>query len=501
MLLSKACDVKGIVALACAWHGCFIPTCVADLPAGEQQKNVDYILRELFHNGDMDEVRRILFMYDIVCQYIIHLEEHLGPDLPQHITIDQAIGLMHVHGHKDECYRQFVSLFIPGAAITAGEILETLWASLNKVSSQARTATLAHRAKILYDHMSDNNWKKIINMPALLCRKYTEATEMSAKAQKYHDDMIKTLNITEKEGWDKEIEKAEVDRLQDYKAMDIMRTRDVTRPAAMVDGDQVIARGRNVNEDWMLDIEDRAWRLLRHPREEDRKAVMAGRERLASQITMQSTLQASAGYVMSDLEQPPGEPNPTAFDNLDGNDGSDDADSSELELETTPEDKVLALPSTSRPLVSPLRNLEIMLRVEQADRYLQNLRALIAEKSFLYTHVIHAKTIKAVMTRARGVVAGLNFTITSTCRGYSRCRASLVALATPSDILNKYCKLNKANMKSSTALLTPNIAGSMTLRLSWIWLVDSLNPGDSPESLRELLSVAQFSVFTTFMGK
>ncbi|KAG6905394.1 hypothetical protein DXG01_002992 [Tephrocybe rancida] len=36
MLLSKACDIKGIVALACARHGCFIPTCVADLPAGEQ---------------------------------------------------------------------------------------------------------------------------------------------------------------------------------------------------------------------------------------------------------------------------------------------------------------------------------------------------------------------------------------------------------------------------------------------------------------------------------
>ncbi|KAG6904436.1 hypothetical protein DXG01_009973, partial [Tephrocybe rancida] len=132
--------------------------------SGEQQKNVDYILRELFRNGDMEEVRRILFMYDIVCQYIVHLADRLGPDIPPHITIDQAIGLMHVHGHKDDCYRRFASSFIPGAAITAGEILETLWASLNKVSSQARTATLAHRVEIIDDHMSDNNWKKIINM-------------------------------------------------------------------------------------------------------------------------------------------------------------------------------------------------------------------------------------------------------------------------------------------------------------------------------------------------
>ncbi|KAG6914777.1 hypothetical protein DXG01_015422 [Tephrocybe rancida] len=144
MLLSKACDVKGIVALARAQHGCFIPTYVADLPAVEQQKNIDYILWELFWNGNFGEVQRIPFMYNIVCQYIVHLAKHLGTDIPEHLTIDQAIGLMHVHGHKDDCFRRFASSFIPGAAITAGEILETLWASLNRVSSQAWTATLAH---------------------------------------------------------------------------------------------------------------------------------------------------------------------------------------------------------------------------------------------------------------------------------------------------------------------------------------------------------------------
>ncbi|KAG6906127.1 hypothetical protein DXG01_015780 [Tephrocybe rancida] len=172
-------------------------------------------------------------MYDIVCQYIVYLEERLGPDLPQHITMDQAIGLMHVHGHKDDCYRRFASSFIPRAAITAGEILETLWASLNRVSSQARTATLAHRAEILDDHMSDNNWKKIKNMPTFLCRKFREALEMSAKAEKYHNDMVTTLNPAEKQLWDKEIKKAEVNQVQDYTAMDIMKTRDVSRQPAM----------------------------------------------------------------------------------------------------------------------------------------------------------------------------------------------------------------------------------------------------------------------------
>ncbi|KAG6904226.1 hypothetical protein DXG01_011623, partial [Tephrocybe rancida] len=348
-------------------------------------------------------------------------------------------------------------------------------------------------------------------MPAFLCRKFQEATEMNAKAEKYHNDMIHTLNPVEKETWEKEIERAEVDCLQDYKAMDVMKTRDVKHPTAMDPRDDAIAEGRDTHEDWMrlalmieeqqqvtltsgrdsyslpcrVNIQDKAWRLLRHPRKEDKKEVRGGQERLASQITMLSTLQSSVGFVTSDLKRPPGEPASMAFDDLDGNNGGGLTDSGDVEVETTPKAKVLALPSSSHPLVSPLRNLEIKLRVEQADRYLQNLWAIIAEKSFLYTHVIRAKTVKAMMTRARGVIAKLNFTITSICRGYSHCRAALVVLAAPKDILNKYCTLHKGDTKSSTALLTPNIAGSTTLRLSWIWLIDSLNPGDSAESLRE----------------
>src|SRR5258707_9503005 len=46
MLFSKACDVTGIVAIACARHGCFAPNSIVDLFRGEQQKNVDWSLLE-----------------------------------------------------------------------------------------------------------------------------------------------------------------------------------------------------------------------------------------------------------------------------------------------------------------------------------------------------------------------------------------------------------------------------------------------------------------------
>ncbi|KAG6914703.1 hypothetical protein DXG01_015850 [Tephrocybe rancida] len=299
---------------------------------------------------------------------------------------------------------------------------------------------------------------------SFLCWKFREVIDMKEKAEKYHGDMVATLNLAEKEEWDKEIEKAEVDRIQDYKAMDIMKTQDIARPTAIDTRDTAIAEGRDVNEEWM-------WLALMIKEEQ-----IAGWERLASQITILSTLQGEA--------RPPGEPDPTAFDNVDGNDGEDN-NGGEVELGTAPESKVIALPSSSQPLVSTLRSLELMLWVEQANCYLQNLRAVIAEKLFLYTHVICAKTIKAVMTQAWGVIAELNFKMTGICRSYSCGQAALVALVAPNEVLEKYCKLHKTDTKSSTVLLTPNITGSTTLKLSWIWLVDSLTPGDSPELLCE----------------
>ena len=63
LLSSKACDVTGIVAIACARHGCFVLNSIADLFHGEQQKNVDWVLLQaLKHaNMDVDQGAMILF--------------------------------------------------------------------------------------------------------------------------------------------------------------------------------------------------------------------------------------------------------------------------------------------------------------------------------------------------------------------------------------------------------------------------------------------------------
>ncbi|KAF8958664.1 hypothetical protein BDZ97DRAFT_1612553, partial [Flammula alnicola] len=68
----------------------------------------------------------------------------------------------HVHAHKDECYFRYATTFIPGAGIVKGQILESNWSILNKISPTARTATLAHRTEMLDDHACDSNHKKTL---------------------------------------------------------------------------------------------------------------------------------------------------------------------------------------------------------------------------------------------------------------------------------------------------------------------------------------------------
>jgi hypothetical protein len=166
MLFSKACDITGIVAIACARHGCFAPNSIVDLFRGEQQKNVDWAFLESLRTTKVLPEQGAMLIYDIACQYSVHLQDRIGHLLPPGLDIDTAIGLFHVHGHKEECFFRFVPTFIPGTGVVAGEILESLWSGLNVITPATRTATLSHRAEIIDDHAVDSNHKKTLKLGA-----------------------------------------------------------------------------------------------------------------------------------------------------------------------------------------------------------------------------------------------------------------------------------------------------------------------------------------------
>ena len=75
LVASTSCDITGIIAIACAWHGCYAPSSIVSLFKSEQQKNVDFALLKSIQTTGVDPDQGLMIIYDIVCQYIIHLQE------------------------------------------------------------------------------------------------------------------------------------------------------------------------------------------------------------------------------------------------------------------------------------------------------------------------------------------------------------------------------------------------------------------------------------------
>ena len=124
-----------------------------------RQINMDYSLcKALSYN--MESMPLALVMYDIMCQYGIHLMERVekspGLSIPDSLELHTGIGLCHIHGHQDSCLPWFPPS-IPGAKQVDGEIIETLWAPLNNISWSIRGMSLAHHQEVLDAHMNHSN--------------------------------------------------------------------------------------------------------------------------------------------------------------------------------------------------------------------------------------------------------------------------------------------------------------------------------------------------------
>ncbi|KAJ6556077.1 hypothetical protein B0H19DRAFT_947493 [Mycena capillaripes] len=131
----KEVDSTGIGACACARHGCFYP-------------------------------HSFLLIYDISCQWVIHWIQRFmdGKYLfyRDDLTLTPAVGKFHLGAHVLECFWEFSLNFMEGSGQVDGEILETLWASLDKVVGSTRSMSRAHRQEVLDEHMNDSNWKKLV---------------------------------------------------------------------------------------------------------------------------------------------------------------------------------------------------------------------------------------------------------------------------------------------------------------------------------------------------
>jgi hypothetical protein len=89
-----------------------------------------------------------LIEYDIACQWSLNfnqrVENNTSLSWPKGMSRIDAIGKFHLGGHQLACFPKFSLNFIQGAGQQDGEILETLWAVLNKTAGSTRAMTKFH---------------------------------------------------------------------------------------------------------------------------------------------------------------------------------------------------------------------------------------------------------------------------------------------------------------------------------------------------------------------
>lgn len=256
-----------------------------------------------------------------------------------------------------------------------------------------------------------------------------------------------------------------------------------------------------------IEVQDRVRRAVSEANENDQRDIDRMRQVILAQFAildqMYPTNIPAGNGAVNDLHSQ----DEVEFDNLDEENTRRFADNSLGELPSErmafpsspkgdedivnvdpPEKMRLRLPSRVGESDDICRTAERELRLLQAGKILSALRDLIAEKSFLFSHVIRIAPRKGVRTRARSEIAKLNDKIGYFCRLYTNCRVAMVRLGADDEILSRYRILERKDIASSGALLNPNEPGSTTHRLSWIWQTGHQADNSNSQGLYECKS-------------
>ncbi|KIM34598.1 hypothetical protein M413DRAFT_168511, partial [Hebeloma cylindrosporum] len=466
---SRVKDVTGVGAHACARHGAYAPGSMVNFQKGEKQANMDYSWSETLKTTHMLGIRRLYHIYDVNCIYMIDiarrfLEGARYLTMPD-IVVEKAIGMFHVHGHQDSCFFRYASSFINGAAMVDGEILETLWSVLNRISPSLRTATLAHRSEVLDDHANDNNWKKIVDIPWTIINKYKRAVQNHRESLTYFETLSEAATEEQRHVWETEIQDAEERRVVTPAAMDVMAAR-IPKAPTMADKRKGMLltdeRGITGEIAWIMTgfkIEEQN-RLSKRPTGAALRDLSKRRDDLDKALTrFNSEARKHLGLnAFNEIEGWEAEPED------DYEDEDDPLDPPEVNARyQRPEHAPVALPSAipqgspHRILLRGLREKELELRIGFTNDALAHIRATLGQQAFHYRRVLRVAHGKTPQTRARTTIKSVHRNLVLQARIYSRSRAALKRLDIDPEIFaSHYQPLKKTDIHVNGTLTDPN---------------------------------------------
>lgn len=151
-----------------------------------------------------------------------------------------------------------------------------------------------------------------------------------------------------------------------------------------------------------------------------------------------------------------------------------------------------------RPLhtdLEPVRQLEIKLRVAEANDALTKIRETIAYKSYIYLEKIRPYKSKKYKTRGWTTLRNTDAELTLHVKHYKNARNALIGLQADKDILERFKDISKkqGHLNTVTAVAEPNARGQSSGQTAWFWGMDVA--GDS--SSNAYMNDCAYVVFTS----
>lgn len=229
--------------------------------------------------------------------------------------------------------------------------------------------------------------------------------------------------------------------------------------------------GKHPNIDQVEKIQDRRRKLLEHIQSfEDQARVYIPR-------SCQPTRHPSAMTEWEDFDDDPSNPVADQQSQSREDESPDAMEIITLDPALPVEKQKISLPSsfnstTCAQELKSLANLELELRIGQANDTLGYLRLAIGQKSFIYrTKIRHGSgnSSQRKMTRNYTDVHAIQVSIGQAARVYLSCRAAMETLGASSAMLDRYRILKPTDVVASTTVMDPNARGQRNNALSWIW--------------------------------
>ncbi|KAF6744445.1 hypothetical protein DFP72DRAFT_1078508 [Ephemerocybe angulata] len=482
--VKKGYDITGLVAVCCARHGCFAPGSAVDLQKGERQVNVDLAVSEAAETTNSSSTPGTRIAYDIGCQYCINFRQRMkdGPysGITEKMEVQFLIGLFHVHGHKEECLARYASTFCPGTGVASGEILESLWSTLNGAADMTRNMTLAHRAETLDACMADSNWRKLQSMVGWLNRQHKLAVEGAAESAEAFNELNSTASPDQ------------IKKKKNIKAMDVYNpvTKKVQSRAAVQDKLMKSARkAKQVPEaiEWISLVASCRIELKAYIRGGLKGSKTTRGDPIKKhQVQIEIKRAALLRRIM---------------------------DFSEMARRIWPDFDLKphrCYGHRARHVVARVMNVSVGLRQSKysgrmvtihhgrgatsscpANEALLAICTGVARKSYEYRRNRKLATGKRDRTRTYDAINAIEATMRTDIKRYDQARWALSRLG----LLTQYPhlkELTREDTKAVTAVYSPNARGQRDVALSWIWTVNMDHDTPAEEFVEELYRVRGF---------